>query len=115
MRSLYGDTQKPTPEMLEDVDVLIFDIQDVGVRYYTYIWTLYYAMEAAGENDKRFIVLDRPNPLGPDIEGFLLEPELSSFVGLREIPRPTASPSASSPRCSTASSSTRPWTSRSSR
>lgn len=87
VRSLYGDTQKPTPEMLEDVDVLIFDIQDVGVRYYTYIWTLYYAMEAAGENDKRFIVLDRPNPLGTDIEGFLLEPELSSFVGLREIPQ----------------------------
>ena len=87
VRSLYGETQKPTPEMLEDVDVLVFDIQDIGTRFYTYIWTLYYAMEAAGENDKRFIVLDRPNPLGTDIEGFVLEPELSSFVGLREIPQ----------------------------
>ena len=87
MRSLYGETQKPTPEMLEDLDVLVFDIQDIGTRFYTYIWTLYYAMEAAGENDKRFIVLDRPNPLGTDIEGFVLEPELSSFVGLREIPQ----------------------------
>ncbi|MGO3290625.1 exo-beta-N-acetylmuramidase NamZ domain-containing protein, partial [Brachybacterium sp.] len=87
VRSLYGATQKPTPEMLADVDVLIFDIQDIGTRFYTYIWTLYYAMEAAGENDKRFLVLDRPNPLGTDIEGFVLEPELSSFVGLREIPQ----------------------------
>jgi uncharacterized protein YbbC (DUF1343 family) len=73
--------------MLEDVDVLVFDIQDIGARFYTYIWTLYYAMQAAGENQKRFVVLDRPNPLGTDIEGFLLEPELSSFVGLREIPQ----------------------------
>ncbi len=85
VRSLYGKTQKPTPQMLADVDVLVFDIQDIGTRFYTYIWTLYYAMEAAGENDKSFIVLDRPNPLGRDIEGFVLEPELSSFVGLREI------------------------------
>ncbi|GAA1309375.1 DUF1343 domain-containing protein [Brachybacterium tyrofermentans] len=87
VRSLYGATQKPTPEMLADVDVLVFDIQDIGARFYTYIWTLYYAMEAAGENDKRFVVLDRPNPLGTDIEGFVLEPELSSFVGLKEIPQ----------------------------
>ncbi|WP_253705371.1 exo-beta-N-acetylmuramidase NamZ domain-containing protein [Brachybacterium sp. P6-10-X1] len=87
VRSLYGETQKPTPEMIADVDTLIFDIQDIGARFYTYIWTLYYAMEAAGENDKRFVVLDRPNPLGPDTEGFVLEPELSSFVGLREIPQ----------------------------
>ncbi|GAP78154.1 MULTISPECIES: exo-beta-N-acetylmuramidase NamZ family protein [Brachybacterium] len=87
VRSLYGATQKPTPEMLADVDVLVFDIQDIGARFYTYIWTLYYAMQAAGENDKRFVVLDRPNPLGTDIEGFVLEPELSSFVGLREIPQ----------------------------
>ncbi len=87
VRSLYGATQKPTPEMLADVDVLVFDIQDIGTRFYTYIWTLYYAMEAAAENAKRFVVLDRPNPLGTDIEGFVLEPELSSFVGLREIPQ----------------------------
>ncbi|MDN5900532.1 MAG: DUF1343 domain-containing protein [Brachybacterium sp.] len=87
VRSLYGDTQKPTPEMLADVDVLIFDIQDIGTRFFTYIWTMYYAMEAAGENGKRVVVLDRPNPLGTDMEGFVLEPELSSFVGLREIPQ----------------------------
>ncbi|ATG52942.1 hypothetical protein CFK38_16495 [Brachybacterium vulturis] len=87
VRSLYGDTQKPTPEMIADVDVLVFDIQDIGTRFFTYIWTMYYAMEAAGENGKRFLVLDRPNPLGADIEGFVLEPELSSFVGLREIPQ----------------------------
>jgi len=87
VRSLYGQTQKPTPEMLADVDVLVFDIQDIGARFYTYIWTLCYAMQAASENDKRFLVLDRPNPLGTGIEGFLLEPELSSFVGLKEIPQ----------------------------
>ena len=87
VRSLYGQTQKPTPEMLSDVDVLVFDIQDIGARFYTYIWTLYYAMQAASENDKRFLLLDRPNPLGTGIEGFLLEPELSSFVGLKEIPQ----------------------------
>ena len=87
VRSLYGETQKPTPEMLADVDVLVFDIQDIGARFYTYIWTLYYAMQAAGENYKRFVVLDRPTPLGTDFEGFVLEPELSSFVGLREIPQ----------------------------
>ncbi len=87
VRSLYGDTQKPTPEMLEDVDTLLFDIQDIGTRFYTYIWTLFYAMEAAAENDKRFVVLDRPNPLGTEVAGFLLDPELSSFVGLKEIPQ----------------------------
>src|SRR5699024_5918439 len=87
VRSLYGATQKPTPEMLADLDLLVFDIQDIGTRFYTYIWTMYYAMEAAAENGKRFLVLDRPNPLGSDIEGFVLEPELSSFVGLREIPQ----------------------------
>lgn len=84
--SLYGETQKPTPEMLEDVDVLLFDIQDIGARFYTYIWTMYYAMEAAAEEGKEFIVLDRPNPLGDRMDGPILDPELSSFVGLREIP-----------------------------
>lgn len=87
VRSLYGETQKPTPEMIADVDTLIVDIQDIGARFYTYIWTLYYAMEAASENGKRLIVLDRPNPLGTEVEGFLLEPALSSFVGLRAIPQ----------------------------
>ncbi|HLS14552.1 MAG TPA: glycoside hydrolase family 3 N-terminal domain-containing protein [Beutenbergiaceae bacterium] len=84
--SLYGDTQRPTEEMVADVDVLLFDIQDVGARFYTYIWTMYYAMDAAAEFDKDFIVLDRPNPLGDRIDGPVLDPELSSFVGLREIP-----------------------------
>ncbi|UFU01667.1 DUF1343 domain-containing protein [Ruania suaedae] len=85
--SLYGPTRKPSPEMLADVDVLVFDIQDIGARFYTYIWTMYYAMEAAAENDLQFVVLDRPNPLGGRMDGPVLEyPELSSFVGLREIP-----------------------------
>src|SRR5690606_32233853 len=85
--SLYGETRKPTADMLADVDVLLFDIQDIGARFYTYIWTMYYAMEAAAENGTGFMVLDRPNPLGDHMAGPVLEyPELSSFVGLREIP-----------------------------
>ena len=84
--SLYGATQRPTAEMLEEVDVLVFDIQDIGARFYTYIWTMYYAMDAAAEFDKDFIVLDRPNPLGNRMDGPVLDPALSSFVGLREIP-----------------------------
>ncbi|UTR09871.1 DUF1343 domain-containing protein [Evansella sp. LMS18] len=85
--SLYGQTRKPTPEMLEDVDVLLFDIQDVGTRFYTYIYTMAYAMEAAQENDIEFVVLDRPNPLGGlDVEGPVLDPQYSSFVGLYPIP-----------------------------
>nr|WP_289217180.1 DUF1343 domain-containing protein [Halobacillus campisalis] len=85
--SLYGETRKPTPEMLEDVDVLLFDIQDVGTRFYTYIYTMAYAMEAAEENDIPFIVLDRPNPLSGDkVEGPVLEEEYKSFVGNYEIP-----------------------------
>lgn len=85
--SLYGDTRKPTPEMLEDVDVLLFDIQDVGTRYYTYIYTMAYAMEAAEENNIEFIVLDRPNPLGGyKVQGPVLDPDYSSFVGLYPIP-----------------------------
>ncbi|SFD67633.1 beta-N-acetylhexosaminidase [Lentibacillus persicus] len=85
--SLYGETRKPTPEMLEDVDTLLFDIQDVGTRFYTYIYTMAYAMEAAAENDIEFVVLDRPNPLGGEkVEGPVLEPEYSSFVGVYPIP-----------------------------
>ncbi|WP_430695070.1 exo-beta-N-acetylmuramidase NamZ family protein [Peribacillus frigoritolerans] len=84
--SLYGKTKKPTPEMLKDVEVLVFDIQDVGTRYYTYIYTMAYAMEAAKENDIPFIVLDRPNPQGGEsVDGPVLEPEFSSFVGLYPI------------------------------
>lgn len=85
--SLYGQTRKPTPEMLEGIDVLLFDIQDVGTRFYTYIYTMAYAMEAAEENDIEFIVLDRPNPLGGEaVEGPVLNDEYSSFVGKYEIP-----------------------------
>lgn len=85
--SLYGKTKKPTPDMLENVDVLLFDIQDVGTRFYTYIYTMAYAMEAAKENDIPFIVLDRPNPLGGvKVEGPVLETDYKSFVGNYEIP-----------------------------
>jgi len=85
--SLYGETRKPTPEMLSDLDVLVFDVQDVGTRVYTFIYTMALAMQAARECGKRFIVLDRPNPInGIQIEGNLLEPEFASFVGLYPIP-----------------------------
>ncbi len=85
--SLYGKTRKPTPEMLKDVDVLVFDIQDVGARFYTYIWTMSYAMEAAAEQGKHFVVLDRPNPIsGAHVEGNILEPAFSTFVGRFPIP-----------------------------
>ncbi|WP_223592117.1 exo-beta-N-acetylmuramidase NamZ family protein [Neobacillus bataviensis] len=85
--SLYGNTKKPTPEMLSNVDVLLFDIQDVGTRYYTYIYTMALAMEAAKENNIPIIVLDRPNPLsGTKVEGPVLEDKYSSFVGEYAIP-----------------------------
>ncbi len=85
--SLYGATKKPTPEMLENVDVLVFDIQDVGTRYYTYIYTMAYAMEAAAENGIPFVVLDRPNPQGGlRVDGPVLDPDYSSFIGLYPIP-----------------------------
>jgi uncharacterized protein YbbC (DUF1343 family) len=87
VHSLYGQTKKPTPEMLADVDVLVFDMQDVGARFYTYVYTMSLAMEAAAEHDKRFVVLDRPNPInGREVEGPLLERRLASFVGLYPIP-----------------------------
>ncbi|WP_139149118.1 exo-beta-N-acetylmuramidase NamZ family protein [Metabacillus idriensis] len=85
--SLYGQTKKPTPKMLENVEVLVFDIQDVGTRYYTYIYTMAYAMEAAKENNIPIVVLDRPNPQGGlSVDGPVLEPEAASFVGLYPIP-----------------------------
>lgn len=85
--SLYGKTKKPTPEMLQDIDVLIYDIQDIGNRTYTYIYTMALAMEAAREQQKKFIVLDRPNPLGGElVEGPILNPRFSSFIGLYPIP-----------------------------
>lgn len=85
--SLYGESRKPTKEMLEFVDVVVFDMQDIGSRYFTYIYTMAYVMEACGEQGKQFVVLDRPNPIsGERIEGNLVEEDVRSFVGLLPIP-----------------------------
>ena len=84
--SLYGNNKKPTSSQLEDIDVLLFDLQDVGSRFYTYISTMTYVMEAAAENDISVIILDRPNPNGFYIDGPVLEDENSSFVGLHQVP-----------------------------
>ncbi|MBP9993689.1 MAG: DUF1343 domain-containing protein [bacterium] len=84
--SLYGRNKKPTAEQLQDVDILLFDLQDVGVRFYTYISTMTYVMEAAAENGIPVIVLDRPNPNGFYVDGPVLEPENTSFVGLHQVP-----------------------------
>ncbi|MDO5665200.1 MAG: DUF1343 domain-containing protein [Bacteroidia bacterium] len=85
--SLYGATRKPTKEMLEGVDMLVYDIQDIGCRSYTYISTMYLAMQAAAENDIEFVVLDRPNPLGGlKVEGNLVEDGFFSFVSQLKIP-----------------------------
>jgi uncharacterized protein YbbC (DUF1343 family) len=86
VRSVYGKTKKPTPEMLADVDVLVFDIQDVGARFYTFISTLHYVMEAAAELKKPVLVLDRPNPNGDLVDGPIMEPQHKSFVGLDPLP-----------------------------
>jgi uncharacterized protein YbbC (DUF1343 family) len=85
--SLYGKTRKPTPEMLANIDILVYDIQDIGCRSYTYISTMGVAMEAAAENKKEFLVLDRPNPLGGRrIEGNITEEKFISFVSQFKIP-----------------------------
>lgn len=84
--SLYGKNKKPTAQQLADLDVLLYDIQDVGVRFYTYISTLSYVMEAAAESNKKVVVLDRPNPNGYYVDGPVLQPEYRSFVGLHPIP-----------------------------
>lgn len=84
--SLYGSNKKPKPEQLEGIDVLVFDIQDVGARFYTYISTLHYVMEACAENKIQLIILDRPNPNGFIIDGPILEKEHSSFVGMHPVP-----------------------------
>ena len=85
--SLYGATRRPTPAMLEGIEVLLFDIQDIGARYYTYVYTMAYAMEAAGEAGIPFVVLDRPNPIGGElVQGNVLDPAFASFVGLYPIP-----------------------------
>lgn len=84
--SLYGKNSKPTAEQLHDLDVLIFDIQDVGARFYTYISTMTYLMEACAENGKKLIILDRPNPNGSYVDGPVMQPELKSFVGMHPMP-----------------------------
>lgn len=85
--SLYGNTRKPTSTMLNQVDILVFDIQDVGVRPYTYTSTMVYAMQAAAEMDIPFVVLDRPNPMGGiQVEGPVLDERYTSFIGLYPIP-----------------------------
>ena len=87
IHSLYGEVRKPTPAMLEGVDVLLFDMQDIGARYYTYVSTMALAMEAAGEQDIPFIVLDRPNPVRGDVvQGNLLKPGYETFVGMYPVP-----------------------------
>ena len=85
--SLYGDTRKPTPEMLENIDVLCIDIQDVGARFYTYVSTMALAMESAKENNIQFVVFDRPNPIGGVVvEGSVLKPGFESFIGKYPVP-----------------------------
>jgi len=85
--SLYGETRKPSPEMLKDVDIILVDIQDIGLRAYTYIYTMAMVMEAVSETNKKVIVLDRPNPLGGKrVEGNIVKEQYLSFVGLFPIP-----------------------------
>lgn len=84
--SLHGKTKKPSKESLDSVDIILFDIQDVGVRFYTYLSTLHYVLEAAAEYGKKVIVLDRPNPNAHYIDGPVLQPEYKSFLGLHPVP-----------------------------
>ena len=84
--SLYGSNKKPSPEQLEGIDLVLFDIQDVGVRFYTYISTLHYVMEACAEKGIQVMVLDRPNPNGSYVDGPTLDPAFKSFLGMHPIP-----------------------------
>lgn len=84
--SLYGDNKKPKAAQLKDLDIVIFDIQDVGVRFYTFISTLQYVMEACAENNKPLLILDRPNPNGHYVDGPVLDTQFRSFVGMQPIP-----------------------------
>tara|TARA_B100000575_G_scaffold249550_1_gene215997 strand:+ start:2833 stop:4002 length:1170 start_codon:yes stop_codon:yes gene_type:complete len=84
--SLYGKNKKPSSKQLKDINIMIFDLQDVGARFYTYLSTLYYTMEACAENKIPLIILDRPNPNGHYVDGPVLEKEFTSFVGILEIP-----------------------------
>jgi len=84
--SLYGQNKKPLPSEMANIDIVIYDIQDVGVRFYTFISTLHYVMEACAENNKQVVVLDRPNPNGHYVDGPVLEKEFKSFVGMHPVP-----------------------------
>lgn len=84
--SLYGKNKKPLPEQLKDVDVIVFDLQDVGCRFYTYISTLHYVMEAVAETNIPLLVLDRPNPNGYFVDGPVLDQKFKSFVGMHPVP-----------------------------
>lgn len=84
--SLYGKNKKPTPEQMQNIDFVVFDLQDVGCRFYTYISTLHYVMEAAAENNIPVIVFDRPNPNGYFVDGPMLDPKFKSFVGMHPVP-----------------------------
>lgn len=85
--SLYGEHRKPTPEMLEGIDLFVVDLQDVGARYYTFMWTLDLCIQACAQSGIPVLVLDRPNPIsGAQVEGTVLDPEYASFVGLRPLP-----------------------------
>ncbi len=84
--SLYGKNKKPTANQLKNIDIVLFDIQDVGVRFYTYTSTMTYVMQACAENNLPLLILDRPNPLGYLVDGPLLEKEQRSFVGLHPVP-----------------------------
>ena len=85
--SLYGKTRKPSPRMLSNIDIMVIDLQDVGARYYTFIWTMSLVMEACQELNKEIVILDRPNPInGKALEGPVLKPEYASFVGLKRLP-----------------------------
>jgi uncharacterized protein YbbC (DUF1343 family) len=87
VHSLYGEQREPTAEMLHDVDLLLVDLQDIGARYYTFIWTLYLCMRACEKDDVGIVVLDRPNPInGVTVEGPTLDPAYQSFVGMHPIP-----------------------------
>jgi uncharacterized protein YbbC (DUF1343 family) len=84
--SLYGNNKKPNAEQLADIDIVVYDIQDVGVRFFTYISTLYLVMESCAENNKELLVLDRPNPNGDYVDGPILDMKLKSFVGMLPLP-----------------------------
>ena len=84
--TLYGENRKPSSKHLENIDVVIFDIQDVGARFYTYISTMHMVMESVAENNKKIYILDRPNPNGHYVDGPILDMKFKSFVGMHPVP-----------------------------